>query len=96
MLHIQGQRLGAATLSDQMSCIQSHVLVQNLVVLSGWWGKHGRGWDQQDQMVRGAGGNLRLWICLGGKGHVPARPPWPLTPISERGRLGTLLLIGRL
>lgn len=35
MLHIEGQCLGIATLSDQMSCIQSHVLVQNLVVLFG-------------------------------------------------------------
>lgn len=40
MLHIQGQCLGIATLSDQMSCIQSHVLVQNLVVLSRGWRKN--------------------------------------------------------
>ena len=33
MLHIQGQRLGIVALSDQVSRIQSHVLVQNLVVL---------------------------------------------------------------
>lgn len=40
VLHIQGQCLGIATLSDQMSRIQSHILVQNLVVLSGGWRKN--------------------------------------------------------
>ena len=33
MLHVQGQCLGIATLPDQVSCIQCHVFVQNLVVL---------------------------------------------------------------
>lgn len=37
VLHIQGQCLGTVTLSDQVSCIQSHVLVQNLVVLFQGW-----------------------------------------------------------
>lgn len=40
VLHIQGQCLGIATLSDQMRRIQSHVLVQNLVVLSRGWRKN--------------------------------------------------------
>lgn len=35
MLYIEGQCLGIAAFSDQMSCIQSHILVQNLVVLFG-------------------------------------------------------------
>lgn len=37
VLHIQGQGLGTVALSDQVSCIQSHVLVQNLVVLFQGW-----------------------------------------------------------
>lgn len=39
VLHVQGQCLGIVTLSDQVSCIQSHVLVQNLVVLFQGWRK---------------------------------------------------------
>lgn len=39
MLHIQGQCLGTATLLDQVRCIQSHILVQDLVVLSRRWRK---------------------------------------------------------
>ena len=39
MLHIQGQCLAIVTLSDQVSRIQSHILVQNLVVLSRGWRK---------------------------------------------------------
>lgn len=63
VLHIQGQCLGTVTLSDQVSRIQSHVLVQNLVVLSRGEGKavKGGGWDQCDQAAR-VGGDLRLWI----------------------------------
>lgn len=72
MLHVQGQRLGVATLSDQVRRIQSHVLVQNLVVLFQGCRKAGRGWGESRQ--RGRGGDLRLWICLGGSGRVQARP----------------------
>lgn len=39
MLHVQGQCLAIATLSDQVSRIQSHIFVQNLVVLSQRWRK---------------------------------------------------------
>lgn len=52
MLHIEGQCLGIATFSDQMSCIQSHILVQNFVVLFGSGGTAwDQGWDQQQQAV---------------------------------------------
>lgn len=51
MLHIEGQSLGIATLSDQMSCIQSHVLVQNLVVLFGSGGTAWKRLGQQEQAV---------------------------------------------
>lgn len=51
MLHIEGQCLGIATLSDQMSRIQSHVLVQNLVVLVGSGGTARKRPGQQGQAV---------------------------------------------
>lgn len=46
MLHVQGQCLGIATLPDQVSCIQCHVFVQNLVVLFERCRKAGGGWGQ--------------------------------------------------
>lgn len=58
MLHIEGQCLGIATFSDQMSRIQSHILVQNLVVL---FGSGGTAW---------AGSDKSPWVGSGGKGHV--------------------------
>lgn len=53
MLHIEGQCLGIAALSDQVSGIQSHVLVQNLVVLWGGEQKHGPGGDLDEQPTGG-------------------------------------------
>lgn len=51
MLHVQGQCLGIATLPDQVSCIQCHVFVQNLVVLFEGCRKS-RGRLGSDQAVR--------------------------------------------
>jgi hypothetical protein len=52
MLHIEGQCLGTATLPDQVSRIQSHVLVQNLVVLFGGGGIVGKNLESVRPVVR--------------------------------------------
>jgi len=42
---------------------------------------------------RGWGGNLRPWICLGGKDLCKSGPARPLTPVSKRWKTDSLMLV---
>lgn len=94
MLHIQGQRLAIATFSDQVSRIQSHVLVQNLVVLSRGWRRSMGRLGSVGPGSEGGVVNLRPWICLGGKGLCKSGPARPLTPVSRGSKTDSLMMLG--
>lgn len=76
MLHIQGQGLGTVALSDQVSRIQSHVFVQNLVVLAGEGG---------ESRVAGDGGDMGPGIWRRGRARPCVWASNHLTPTLEVG-----------